>query len=102
MLVPEGGATSNPSSTTRRGPANDAIGSERTSNGQEHDLPVVRQGRRGCCPLLRRDLSRERGGCDPSCTQRLPFRQEGRRADGGIHSRRRLLSRPQRRSYVQA
>jgi predicted 3-demethylubiquinone-9 3-methyltransferase (glyoxalase superfamily) len=30
-----GGATSNPGSTTRRGPANDAIGSERTSNGQE-------------------------------------------------------------------
>src|SRR6266702_4311578 len=29
--------------------------SERTSNGQEHDLPVVRQGCRGCCPLLRRN-----------------------------------------------
>jgi len=40
----------------RRGPANDAKGSERISNGQEHDLPMVRQGRRGCCPLLRRDL----------------------------------------------
>ena len=33
-LAPEGGAISNPSSTTRRGPANDAKGSERLSNGQ--------------------------------------------------------------------
>jgi uncharacterized protein YndB with AHSA1/START domain len=28
---------------------------------QEHDLPLVRQGRRGGRPLLRRDLSRQRG-----------------------------------------
>jgi hypothetical protein len=27
------------------------------SNGQEHDLPLVRQGRRGGCPLLRRGFS---------------------------------------------
>src|SRR6476646_8913870 len=48
-----GGATSNPSSATRRGPANDAEGSERISSGQEYDLPMVRQGRRGCGSLLR-------------------------------------------------
>src|SRR5207245_6711667 len=35
------------------GLANDAKGCERISNGQEHDLPMVRQGRRGCRPLLR-------------------------------------------------
>ena len=33
-----------------------------TRNGKEHDLPLVRQGRRGGRPLLRRDLSRQRGG----------------------------------------
>ena len=36
------------------------LGTARSSDGQEHDLPLVRQGRRGCGPLLRRDLSRQR------------------------------------------
>ena len=35
--------------------------SERPSNVKEHNLPVVRQGRPGCCPLLCRNLSRKRG-----------------------------------------
>ena len=72
--------------------------SERTRHGKEHDLRLVRQGRRGCRPLLRRDLSRQRGGRRPPCAQRLPLRQEGRRADGRIHGCRRPLPRPQRRS----
>src|SRR5262249_19758048 len=45
----------------------DPKGTERISSGEEHDLPMVRQGRRGCCPLLRRDVSRQRGGCYPPC-----------------------------------
>ncbi len=46
---------------------------ERTRNGkeQEHDLHLVRQGRRGRCPLLRRDLSRQRRGRHQSRAQRL-------------------------------
>ena len=53
----------------RQGPANDARRKQRISYGQEHDLPMVRQGRRGRRPLLRRDLSRQRGGRRPPCTQ---------------------------------
>ena len=52
------------------------------------------------CPLLCRNLSRQRRRRRPPCTQRLPLRQEGRRADRGIHSRRRPLSRPQWRPHV--
>jgi predicted 3-demethylubiquinone-9 3-methyltransferase (glyoxalase superfamily) len=33
---------------------------ERTSNAQKYDLPLVRQGRRGCRALLCRDLSGQR------------------------------------------
>src|SRR3977135_14122 len=35
---------------------------ERTCNGEEHDLRLVRQGCRGRCALLCRDLSRQLGG----------------------------------------
>ena len=44
-------------------------------------MRLVRQGCRGRRPLLRRDLSRQRGGRRPPCAQRLSIRQEGRRAD---------------------
>ena len=74
-------------SWVRGKPAGIGFRSERTSNGdcQEHDLPVVRQGRRGRGPLLCRDLSRQRGGGRPPGARRLPVRQGGRRADGRIH-----------------
>ena len=65
------------------------LGNERTRHGQEHDLRLVRQGRRGCGPLLRQDLSRQRGECRPPGAQRLPIRQEGRCADGRVHRCRR-------------
>src|SRR6516165_5704932 len=54
--------------------------SERSSNVQEHNLPVARQGRRGCCPLLCCNLYRQRGRCRAPCDQRLPGRKGGRRA----------------------
>jgi hypothetical protein len=36
----------------RMGMKRDLCEIERTRNGKEHDLPLVRQGRRGCCPFL--------------------------------------------------
>src|SRR4029079_8717700 len=51
--------------------------SERLSNVQEHNLPVVRQGRRDCCSLLCCNLSRQRGRCRAPCTKRLPRRKGG-------------------------
>ena len=38
---------------------------------------MVRQGRRGCCPLLRRNLSRQRRRRCLPCTQRLPSGKKG-------------------------
>src|SRR5579872_416849 len=78
-------------------------GYERTGDGKEkeRDLPLVRQGRRGCCPLLRRDLPRQRSRRHPPRTGRLSVRQGGRCADGRIHRCRHSLPWPQRRSRVQ-
>src|SRR5690606_8597393 len=77
--------------------------SERTSNGyrQEHHLPVVRKGCRGCSPLLRRDFSQQFGERGLPCSQRLSVRQGRRCTDGRIHSRRHPLSRPEWRACVQ-
>ena len=51
-------------------------------HGQEHHLPVVRQGRRSRGALLRQDLSRQRGQRGSSRPQRLSQRQGGGCADG--------------------
>ena len=58
--------------------------SERTNNGQEHDLLVVRQGRRGCGALLRQDISGQCGRRRSSRPKRLSGRPERRCADGGV------------------
>jgi len=55
---------------------------------QEHDLSLVRQGRRGGRAVLRRDVSRQRRAGRPPRARRLPVRQGGRCADGRIHGRR--------------
>src|SRR5579872_6334716 len=78
-------------------------GHERTGDGKEkeRDLPLVRQGRRGRCPLLRRDLPRQRSRCRPPRAGRLSVRQGGPCADGRIHRRWHSLPWSQRRSGVQ-
>jgi hypothetical protein len=55
---------------------------------------VVRQGRRGCRPLLCRDvLGQQRGRCLP-CSRRFPIREGGGRADGRLHGCRNTLHGP--------
>ncbi len=55
------------------GPDGMALRSERTRDGdcQKHDLPLVRQGRRGRGQLLCRDVSRQRGDGGSSRARRL-------------------------------
>ena len=44
---------------------------------KKHDLPMVRQGSRGRCSLLRRNLSRQFGWCRPSAPSDYPSGKEG-------------------------
>ena len=65
---------------------------------EEHDLPVVRQGRGRGGAVLRQDLSRQRRRRGAAGAVRLSRRQGGRRPDGRVHGVRRALHRPQRRA----
>ena len=70
--------------------------------GQEHDLPLVRQGRGGCRPLLRQGVPIERQGGRPPGAGRLPVGKGGRRADSRVHGRRHPVHRPERRTGLSA